>query len=202
MAISERQGQRSHTSFHVCHFRGYQAFRAPISTMGVKSDIPGNTQHEAGLRPSLPSTKQQYHSSITQDLAIVSVSYEKTPRFRHMSQSHLAASSSNFQLIINNALKAYEKRTKKDLLAHPLAAQLQACDSLSAILAILQQQVQGLDQSRSDDRWTKWLDPTVNVLFAFSATLGAGVGLVSPRSCGSLRFALSYLLGRHSPPPM
>jgi hypothetical protein len=120
-----------------------------------------------------------------------------------MSQSHLAASlssnDSNFQLIINNALKAYEKRTKKDLLAHPLAAQLQACDSLSSTLTVLQQQIQGLDQSRSDDRWTKWLDPTVNVLFAFSATLGAGVSLVSPRTCGYLRSALSYLLGRHSP---
>ncbi|KAF8470952.1 hypothetical protein DFH94DRAFT_847480 [Russula ochroleuca] len=94
-----------------------------------------------------------------------------------------AASSSKFQLIIDNALEAYKKRTKNDLLAHPLAPQLQACDSPGAILAVLQQQVQGLDQSRSDGRWTKWLDPTVNVLFAFSETLGAGVGLVfSPAS--------------------
>jgi hypothetical protein len=101
-----------------------------------------------------------------------------------MSHSHLAAaSSSNFQLIINNALKAYEKRTKKDLLAHPLASQLQGCNSPGAILAILQQQVQGLDQSRSsDDRWTKWLDPTVNILYALSATLGEGVGLVNLRT--------------------
>ena len=116
-----------------------------------------------------------------------------------MSNSHLAASSSfNFQLIINNALKAYEKRTKNDLLAHPLAAQLQACDSLGAILAVLQQQVQGLDQSRSD-RWTKWLDPTVNVLFSFSATLGAGVGLVSPTTCGYLRSALIFTWQVFSP---
>jgi hypothetical protein len=94
----------------------------------------------------------------------------------------MAASSSNFQLVINNALKAYEKRTKNDLLAHPLAAQLQTCDSPGAILAVLQQQVQELNQSRStDDRWTKWLDPVVSVLCAFSATLGEGVGLVSPR---------------------
>ena len=99
-----------------------------------------------------------------------------------MSHSHLtAASTSNFQLIFNNALKAYEKRTKKDLLAHPLAAQLQACNSPSDILSILQQQAQGLDQSRSSDRWTKWLDPTVNVLYALSGTLGEGVGLVSLR---------------------
>jgi len=99
-----------------------------------------------------------------------------------MSQSHphLAASSPNFQLIINNALKAYEKRTKKDILAHPLASQIQAYNSPGAILAVLHQQAQGLDQSESsDDRWTKWLDPIVNVLYALSATLGEGVDLVS-----------------------
>ena len=98
-----------------------------------------------------------------------------------MSQTHLTAtSSSNFQLIINNALKAYEKRTKTDLLAHPLAIHLQTCDSPGAILAVLQQQVQGLDQSRSsDDQWTKWLDPTVSILYALSETLGEGVSLVS-----------------------
>jgi hypothetical protein len=90
-----------------------------------------------------------------------------------------SSSTSTFQPIFNNALKAYERRTKKDLLAHPLAAQLQACDSPSNILAVLQQQVQELDRSQSsDNRLTKWLDPMVNVLYAFSATLGEGVGLV------------------------
>ncbi|KAF8497805.1 hypothetical protein F5888DRAFT_1634238 [Russula emetica] len=42
-----------------------------------------------------------------------------------MSRTHpTSASSSNFQLtlIFDNALKAYQKRTKKDLLTHPLAA--------------------------------------------------------------------------------
>jgi hypothetical protein len=111
-----------------------------------------------------------------------------------------ASSSSNFQLIIDNALDMYKKRTKNDLLAHPLAPQLQACESPGTILAVLQQQVQGIDQSRSDDRWTKWLDPTVNVLFAFSATLGAGVGLVCLRTCDYLISALSYLFGRYSHP--
>ena len=118
-----------------------------------------------------------------------------------MAHSHTSASSSNFQLIINNALKAYEKRTKNDLLAHPLASQLQVCNSPGDILAILQQQVGGSDQSRNgDDRWTKWLDPTVNVLFAFSATLGAGVGLVCSRICAYMRPALSHLFGSYSHP--
>jgi hypothetical protein len=110
-----------------------------------------------------------------------------------MSHSHLTASSSNnFQLIFNNALKAYEKHTKKDLLAHPLVSQLQACNSPAAILVVLQQQVQGLDQSRSGDgRWTKWLDPTVSILYALSATLGEGVGLVRFMTRSALRSASS-----------
>jgi hypothetical protein len=97
-----------------------------------------------------------------------------------MSQTHPThASSSNFQVIFNNALRAYEKQTKEDLLSHPLAAQLQACDSPSAILDVLHQQVQELDQSQnSHERLTKWLDPTVNVLYALSGTIEGGVSLV------------------------
>jgi len=46
-------------------------------------------------------------------------------------------SSTNFQLIFNYALDVYKKRTKNDLLAHILAAELQKCNSPSAILAVL-----------------------------------------------------------------
>jgi hypothetical protein len=95
-----------------------------------------------------------------------------------MSHPHTTAPS-NFQLIINNALDNYKKCTKNDLISHPLMAQLQSCDSPSDILAILHQQVHELDQSKStDERWSKWLDPTVNVIYALSSTLAAGVSLV------------------------
>src|SRR5712691_9357772 len=101
-----------------------------------------------------------------------------------MSQTASAASSSssssNFRSVFNAALEAYDKITKSKLLSHPLATQLQSCDTPAAILSVLQDLVQQFDQSRSgDERLRKWLDPTVNVLFAFSATLGEGVGLVS-----------------------
>ncbi|KAH9029579.1 hypothetical protein EDB85DRAFT_2275985 [Lactarius pseudohatsudake] len=90
-----------------------------------------------------------------------------------------AAASSRFQEIFNAALKSYQKQTKKDLIAHPLASQLQSCHSTSAILAVLQDQVQEFDQAHSgDERLTKWLIPTVNVLYAFSAAVSEGVGLV------------------------
>ena len=100
-----------------------------------------------------------------------------------MSQASSAASSStNFVTIFTAALKEYKKKTKNDITSHPLASQLQACGSPAAILSVLRDQVQVLEQSQSpDDNFTKWLDPTVNVLYAFSTTLGNSVGLVSPR---------------------
>ena len=100
-----------------------------------------------------------------------------------MSRSHLTAttSTSDFRLILDSALNAYKERTKKDLIKHPLASQLEECSSPAAILTVLHQQVQGLDQSiNRDDRWTKWLDPTVSVICTLSEALGEGVSLVSP----------------------
>ena len=88
--------------------------------------------------------------------------------------------SPSFETTFSTALKAYKNQTKKDIVSHPLSTQLESCDSASAILAVLRTQVQAFDQSQgSDDKWMKWLDPTVNVLFAFSATLGNGVSVVN-----------------------
>ena len=93
-----------------------------------------------------------------------------------------SASNTSFETIFKEALEEYEKKTKNDIASHPLAAQLKSCDSPSAILAILRAQVQASDKSQStDERLTKWLDPTVNVLCAFSAILGDAVGLVMTR---------------------
>jgi hypothetical protein len=102
---------------------------------------------------------------------------------KFMSQAHPIASSSsssNFQSVFNAALEAYEKKTKCKLLSHPLVAQLQSCDSPIAILSVLQDLIQQFDNRRSsDERLTNWLNPTVNVLHAFSDFVGQGVGLVS-----------------------
>ena len=111
-----------------------------------------------------------------------------------------STSSSNFQAIFNNALKAYERRTKKDLLAHPLAAQLQDCNSHSSILIVLQQQVQKTNQSQnSNERLTKWLDPTVKVLYTFSVTLAEGVSLVCLTISTCPRSVFSFFLQVFSP---
>src|SRR6266849_8733897 len=138
---------------------------------------PGNSpQHLTPTANPLPFCLQAtHHPLLSFALPFMSHAYPTA--------SSPSIQASNFQLIINNALDGYKKRTKKDLRAHPLVNELQSCNTPSAILSVLQQQVRGLDESqRSDDRWTRWLDPTVNVLFTLSATFGEGVGLVCVRT--------------------
>jgi hypothetical protein len=92
----------------------------------------------------------------------------------------MASSPSNFQSILDASLQAYDNKTKNKLLDHPLANQLQSCDSPNAVISVLRDLIQQFDRRRiSDERLKNWLNPTVNVLYKFSATLGDGVGLVS-----------------------
>jgi hypothetical protein len=95
-----------------------------------------------------------------------------------------SGSSSNFQSIFDTALYQYKKKTKNDLVAHQLIACLENCASPSAILAVLNEQygVQEFIQSQTgDERPKQWLSATANVLCAFSAAIGQGVGLVNTR---------------------
>ncbi|KAN0133567.1 hypothetical protein V8E53_008735, partial [Lactarius tabidus] len=90
-------------------------------------------------------------------------------------------SSSNFIVIFQKALNVYKAKTKQDLITHPLATQLRACNSPAAILTVLQDQVHQFEKSRSaDERLRQWLNPTINVLYAFSEVLCQGVSLVFP----------------------
>jgi hypothetical protein len=99
-----------------------------------------------------------------------------------MSQNPTATTSfSNYQSIFDSAIKAYKKKTKKDLHSHPLLDKLQNCDSPDAIISILYEQIPGFDQTcGTDDKLTKWLNPTINVLCTFSGVIGGSIGLASP----------------------
>lgn len=97
---------------------------------------------------------------------------------------------SNLDPIFNAALKTYKNKTGKDLTSHPLATELQSCDSPDAMLAVLGRQIPALDQSQShggDESFVKYLVPTVNVLYTLSDTLGEGVGLVISTMSSLLR---------------
>lgn len=78
---------------------------------------------------------------------------------------------------------AYTKKTKKDIFSHPLASRLRGCDSPAAIIAVLQ-------EGQLDGSWggeeilAKFLNPTVNVICAYSQVLGGGIGSVNiPLMC-------------------
>jgi hypothetical protein len=83
--------------------------------------------------------------------------------------------------IFDRALKAYEDETGKNLSSDPLFCELEKCDSPDSILVTLQQQIKGpYHAGSSDDGLTRWLKPTVNVIYPFSAPIGRAVGQVSP----------------------
>ena len=165
-------------------YRAKPELMMPLAAVEVKissTDRPGPSIYR-DLTVSSPP-----HSLSPQPLATSAMS----PTSQARSQVPATSSSSNFQLIFNTALKAYEKKTKRDLLAHPLVSQLQTCDSSTSILAVLQSQVDDLDQAqKNNEGLTKWLSPTVNVLLTFSATIGGGVSLVSVK-CS--RLALQFI---------
>jgi len=96
-----------------------------------------------------------------------------------------ALSNSNYQHIFSVALESYRKRTGNDLTSNPLLPRLETCNSPDAVISLLQEQIPGFDQSRSDindsERLLNWLNPTVNVIVAFSETISQSVGPVRLR---------------------
>jgi hypothetical protein len=115
-----------------------------------------------------------------------------------------STSHSNFVSIFNAALETYKHKTKNDLISHPLLHNLQSCDSPEAILTVLREQIPAFNHlENADDGLTKWVAPTVNVLYSFSAALGGGVGLVNIRVslCENSRSNICFsgtITGEHS----
>lgn len=141
----------------------------PTSSLGRLTSPPRTAPAQQGIGHDTPPP-------------YLSASSDIHPAMSHSSAPHPTPqtlpskkTSYNLEAIFNAALKAYQKRTTKDLISHPLTAQLQACDSPSAILAILQSQAAQFGSSPGgDEKLTTWLVPVVNVLYAFSAVLGEG----------------------------
>jgi hypothetical protein len=91
-----------------------------------------------------------------------------------------ADSSSKYQVIFYRALEGYKKKTGKDLTSDPLLGILETCKTPDQILVILHAQIVHPGQPQSaGDKLLTWLDPIINVLSAFSETIGGAVGLVS-----------------------
>jgi hypothetical protein len=96
-------------------------------------------------------------------------------------QTTSPSNSSNFTKIFDTAVDEYKKLTKEDLRTHPFTTAFDICNTPDTILDVFRGQAQAFHGFREgDEKLMKWLDPTVHLLFTLSATLGEGVGLVSP----------------------
>ena len=96
-----------------------------------------------------------------------------------MSSPAQTPASSKFNQILEAALSKYQKKTGKNILSHPLAVELHRCDSIDAVLAILQGQAEAVEQFRSgNERLMEGIRLSVDVLSVLSNTLGEGVSLV------------------------
>ena len=123
-----------------------------------------------------PQPQPRVPSQLSTSLASPRINMSAVP------STSTSTSRSNFVSIFNAALEIYKQKTKNDLASHPLLPSLQSCDSPEAILTVLREQIPAFNQLRNgEDGLTKWITPTVNVLYAFSVTLGQGVGLVNIR---------------------
>jgi hypothetical protein len=149
----------------------------PRNTLIISMTREAYTRHRPGERLSALAVRPQSF----------------LPFLNHWSMPQTPAESSthaNYQSIFDNALQEYEKKTRQDLHSNPLFHRLQSCDSPDDIIAILRQQIPRFDQSpggSSGGRLTKWLDPTVKVINAFSTTIGGAVALVGPTAYGVTR---------------
>ena len=79
--------------------------------------------------------------------------------------------STRFHALFESALQAYQKMTGITLAEHPLAVQLQSCNSLDSITAILQGQAQAFSNFRESDRIMKSIKTTVSILTSLSAAV-------------------------------
>jgi hypothetical protein len=90
--------------------------------------------------------------------------------------------SSHFQALLESALQDYENQTGIPLANHPLAEQLQNCQSVESVTTLLQEQARDFSKFRGSDKIFKSLNSVVSTLSRVSATatLGQAIGMVCP----------------------
>ena len=85
--------------------------------------------------------------------------------------------STRFQDLFDSALHAYEKETGVTLANHRIALELQHCDTIEGITALLQDQAKDF---RKTEKITKSVEMIISILtpLSFAASLPDTVGLV------------------------
>ena len=95
--------------------------------------------------------------------------------------------SSSFLALYNSALQDYTTQTGTNLVDHPLAKQLEKCESVDSISSLLQAHVRRIREFRRDDekiiKSLKCAVTAVHVLHTLSTStvFGEGICLVCPK---------------------
>jgi len=88
-------------------------------------------------------------------------------------------SQPSFRILFDAALQDYKDKTGNTLTDHPVAKQLETCESVDSITAILQEQAQSFREfRRNDGKLMKVLSSSVDVLCApaISSALNEAIG--------------------------
>jgi hypothetical protein len=85
-------------------------------------------------------------------------------------------------VLVESALQDYERQTGITLANHPLTRQLQTCQSVDSVTALLQEQARALSGFRESNKIMGSLKNVVSVLLKVSATAGLGQDFDTPRS--------------------
>ena len=83
-----------------------------------------------------------------------------------------------FHALFESALQDYERQTGIPLANHPLAEQLQDCQSVQSITALLREQARDLSELRGADKMVKSLEGVVSALSKVSAPAALAIGTV------------------------
>ena len=101
--------------------------------------------------------------------------------FLPFSMSQPSSLSSTLRILFDTALQDYKDKTGNALTDHPIAKQLEACESVNSITAILQEQARTFHEFRENDgKLMKALNSSVDVLCApsISSALNVAIGIV------------------------
>jgi len=126
-----------------------------------------------------------YHHHLPSPCRLLAV--DRSPLLSHISSiSDMSqpSSSTTLQALFDAALQDYKDKTGNTLIDHPIARQLETCESVDSITSILQEQARSFREFRENDgTLMKALNSSVDILCApsISSALNEAVGLVVRR---------------------
>ena len=129
----------------------------------------------------LPSALDRHHLPSTCRLLTTHRSFLLSPISSIFDMSQPSSLSSNFRILFDAALQDYKDKTGNSLTDHPIARQLETCESVNSITIILQEQARSFCEfMENNGRLMKALNSSADVLCSpsISSALDETIGLV------------------------